>query len=1180
MTLRYPRPPALGRLGPRLNVVEASAGTGKTFLLEHLFVDLVLGHGIAADQILVVTFTEKAAAELVLRVRKLVAELADLSPDHPKAVAATGAPDEACWLLDEPARRRLHEARLAFGRSSIFTIHAFCQRVLREHAFAQGRLFDEELVDEKTVFAEVFHEVLRTKAASQPALRGLVSAWLGAGNSIASLAKLLWECQEKDAEALRPAFDPERLAAAIAAWRPVDGASLVPSLKAAGLHPNTVRAMPGHIDNLGALVAGCGGDPARFLAAAGADAKGSLSYLADKLVEKKPSPAVAALAQAVRELDAATVPLPAVMAQSLLPVVQARAAARKRGSGHYDYGDMLRLVAAALADPGPAGRGLLATLRARYRHGLIDEFQDTDRVQWPIFRRIFVEAPDHAHGLTVVGDPKQAIYGFRSADVHTYLAATSALVAAGARSLILPENYRSSEPLIAATHLIFAQPGFFGPGSGIAYAQPVTCGRPQRALLSATWEPAPPVTLLRLPAAAGELGADEIRDVLASAMAGEIRRISDGASRLRVRDGNDTRSLEPGDIFVLTFTNNESRAMGEALGRAGIRHSFYKLDKLFESPEAAEIRDLLAALCAPEDRNLRGKALLTRFFDLDLPAVAALADATTESPPLRLLLRLAAAARAPDIPALFAALLEQTGVMRRELWRGGSERGLTNIMHVLELLQAEWARTHASLPELVQRLDAFIAGTAAPPGHETDLQRLETDESCVQILTIHKAKGLEADVVFVFGGLCASRKAQAHLFHEAVPGSDARGQRRALFVGKPAGEIARSVADEAQDEQSRLHYVALTRARYRLYLPYFPPPFPKLDGAYRPVNDHLTRLLDGLPAEERALFGSEPVAYPVMDVGQALAGAHAPARLPEELLATPAVPADVAAIRHERAGFLVTSYSTVKRLQSGLAAADDSPAHADEPQAPREPAPDRLPGGAETGIFLHEILAAVPLAGLAGRPAFAAWYESPGIAPLLSRLRRRHARPASQIEPAARLVHAAYTTPVRLGDGQVMAGLASATCALREMEFLFPMPEPSHPLLGWASGAAFDPAWTIERGVVRGFVDYLFEHAGRVYVCDWKSDDLPGFDRATLAEHCEAHYDVQARIYTLAALRLFKIESAADYARGFGGVLFCFLRGRPGADESQGVFSFTPSWDDVLAWQSDMLGQAFWGLDR
>jgi len=194
---RYPRPAELERLGRGHHVVESSAGTGKTFLLEHLFVDLILTRGLSCEEILVVTFTEKATAELVIRLRALIIRLAGLRADDPKAVEAAEAPAGASWLIDEKAKKLLGEALLAFDRASIFTIHGFCQRVLREHAFVQGRFFDEELIGEEAAFSDAFHEVLRTQAARGSGLETPIELWLASGKSVDRLESLLHACDRE-----------------------------------------------------------------------------------------------------------------------------------------------------------------------------------------------------------------------------------------------------------------------------------------------------------------------------------------------------------------------------------------------------------------------------------------------------------------------------------------------------------------------------------------------------------------------------------------------------------------------------------------------------------------------------------------------------------------------------------------------------------------------------------------------------------------------------------------------------------------------------------------------------------------------------------------------------------------------------------------------------------------------
>ena len=1180
--LYYPRPTSLIALGSGHGVVESSAGTGKTFLLEHLFVDLILTRGLPVEAILVVTFTEKATAELVLRVRKLLERLADLRPDDPKAIAGARGPADDCWVIDDQARARLHQALLAFDRASIFTIHGFCQRVLREHAFVQGRLFDEELVGEGDIFAAAFHEVLRTKVATSKSLAAGIEGWLASGESMARLEQIVCECNQAGATTVRPLFDERRLAVALGKWQPVASVDevLKQRMKDAGLRGNSPAAVLGRLARVSDIVVACQGDSMRCLAAMQRFPE-DLIWILGRLEKARPDPSLQRLAEAVRQLQQGVVPLAAVLTQMLLPWVQQRADERKRAAGLFDFADMLKLVARALADPGPAGLALLSTLRQRYRHALIDEFQDTDEVQWSIFRRIFVDAND-GHALTVIGDPKQAIYGFRGADVQTYLEASEVLRAAGGNGFVLDRNFRSTARIIEASNLIFDQgAGFFRRESGIGYEQPALCGRPELALVDGAGGAAAPVVVFGLRTQQSSLHAAHARAAIQAAIVGELGGLLDPASSLRLLGDGDAK-LRARDIFILTFTNGESQDMGRALAGAGIPFAYYKLGDLFSSPEAADVLALLRAVACPEDRNLRSLALLTGFFGLDLVDVAAGADWGSGEGPAQLLLHFAAVARLGNIPALFASIIDDSGIVRREVFADGSERALTNTLHVLEILQAEWMRTRASLLELADTLDAFIRGTRRPPGNDSDLQRLETDKDAVQILTVHKAKGLEAGVVFLYGGTGEKRGKTIHTFREHG--------RRVVHIG-PLGAVEKQrVAEENEDENSRLLYVAMTRARYRLYLPHYPTQLRSLSGRYARVNRRLDEILgherchplfDVIPVDDSPQADSQH-AWPATKAGAAFD--LGPIGLTAELLADVVAPAEIAAIKKRRRGFLVTSYTAIKRAHGGFVPVED---HTDFPLAVASepagdpavvaPAADDLPGGPETGVFLHEMLERVSLSELERAPSFADWLSQPSVAELVERLRRRHGRPERHGSLAACLVYNAYTTPVRLGRA-VVARLASVKQARREMEFLFPMPEQAHPLLSRPAGGSDPVPWRVERGLVKGFVDLMFEHEGKVFVCDWKSDRLPSWDAETVARHCAQNYDIQTRVYTMAVLRLCRITTRDDCERRFGGVLFLFLRARRANDDSAGILFRKPEWKEILSWEEAMLGQDFWGM--
>ena len=1274
--VRYRKPSELRHLGRRHAMVEASAGTGKTYVLEHLVVDLLLRAGATLDQILVVTFTEKATIELTHRVRQKIAELSELRAEDPRAAGAD-VPDEECWLLDAAARERLRRALLGFDRANILTIHAFCQRVLIENAFLQGRLFDEKTIDETEAFSAAFVATLRRDVGVRPdgGAAILIEAWRRAGMSLDRLRKVLFDTHKKlaciyppRAGVLRPepTFDLTLLRRAATAW-PVlddDDERLKHALKRSGVHGTTVRWLVPRLRAVSEALAHDADGPAALLAAlerlersvpTSKKRDGAFLSIHKDLAEAKPGdPLAAGLRQAALALDAAMCPLSAALVKQLLPLVRDRLEHRKRSEGLFDFQDMLTLVARGLAPDHPRSVALVAALRARYRYALVDEFQDTDETQWQIFRRLFFEAG--APGvLTLVGDPKQAIYSFRGADVHTYLRARRE-VEAIQDTLFLTASYRATPALIAAQNALLEQDDpapFFRAAGQIKYDHPVSCGQPALALVDARGAEQPPVVVLdvqrsdRAPSA--RLRFWEIKPALLDRIGGEIAGLlapgsqdqpgidqqapeDDRAGRRRLflrRPDGQCAAIGARDIFVLTRTLRESREVGEALRARRIPFAYFKQERLFETIEAQAVLDLLRALAEPQDHSARLRAFITPFFGLTLLDLAACDDLPPDHPLLRRLHDWHALGEQGDIDQLFARILDESGVVSRELFNHGatgqaSERALTNTLHLFELLQQEVVRSPCTLRELAQRLGGYIAGSRRPPDPNSEVQRLETDADAVQIMTIHQSKGLEASVVFVYGATWPwGGGGEVRMFHDETG-------HRAVRVGRPPDAEDALFREEQDDEERRVLYVALTRARARLYLPRYPPKAVcDLRGAYRFINERLHALLGGITPDllrQQLRLDVVPCPHPIAVArgDSAVARAVADWRPPPTLLATGAGFGVDPAFREAataRAGFMVTSYSAVRQFHgrfvpagsvdaAGIDVDIDADASADlgsitdlvtDPAAPRagaapvsppaagDGAPagtaNELPRGRLSGSFLHEVIEHLPLETLASAPAFEDWRALPEVATLFERMRRRHDRHPAHMTHAQRLVYTALTVPVRLGD-QTLAGLGGAGHPTREMEFLYPIPAPGHPVFrpvgearrGGRGAADGDPLpWRIERGVVKGFIDYLFEHEGRIYVCDWKSDSLPAWDNAALSAHCEMSYAVQAELYTLATVRLLDLTSAPDFERRFGGVLYCFLRGMRADDPSAGVFFRRPTWSDILGWQRAMLQPAYWG---
>jgi exodeoxyribonuclease V beta subunit len=1135
--IRYPVPDELARIPrDRAAAVEASAGTGKTFLIEHLVVDRLIRGDARIDEILVVTFTERAASELRRRIGSLIRTVR-------AARASAGGADGPAWTIDDLARARLAAAEAALDGAAISTIHAFCQRVLTQQAFAGSRLLVQQSVESRTAFAAAFAEVLRQTLAVDAQQASYLEVYLASSGSVAALEELLYKARQVRAR-WAGTFDPARLAAAARQFAELEPAAL--EAACLGLHHSTTRAARErlHLLHAAARTFVAEGKPARFLVAVDRLVKERdlFGYLGRALTLAVSTPILTPLAA----LAEAALPLDTVVAQLFGPPIAERLEARKRAAGLYDFDDMLELVRDALR--GPRGAALAEGLRRTFKLAIVDEFQDTDPIQWEIFRTIFREGGGSP--LYLVGDPKQAIYGFRGADVATYAAARDSVTPAADRHH-LRRNFRSTRPVIDAYNAILDQlaPAPFFTGD-VKYDPPVVYGRAEEAAPAAAADLSAPITLLRVTAdeEIARLPMRAVRDGLARAVAGEI------AALLA-----SPRPPKPGEIFVLTRTWREAAAVTAALGARAVPAVLYNQEGLYGSPEARQVRDLLRAVADPRDPAKRLRAWLTPFFGLTLADLPAAVGADGDHPlTARLFDWHATAARGP-LGRLYARILDDSGVVRRELFASESARRLVNIRHLFEVLAVEDARAARPLSDVARRLSALCDGLVVPDPEEGNVQRLESDRDAVQVMTMHKAKGLEADVVFLYGGFSPSPNKGVRHYTEAGV--------RVAIAGRPRLErITKLVADERASEDQRLFYVALTRARRRIYLPFSPDPeeTPPWDGGKGQEAElwkiaggygHVNRRLRALRADETQQRHFEVRDVPInpratSDGGRPKVTMEMWAWRPEvEKRPGAGTPApDLARLGAERHGPTITSYSRIKHAEGGYRPPTEI--HDETTEAPAL-ADDELPGGAPAGIFVHDLLERVPLDTLREAGGFEVWAARADVRELLESTLRRHGRDPRQLAAAARMAHAALTAPLPVVSG-VLDGLPRASRVAREMEFLFPFPE--------AAGGA-------GRGYVKGFVDLLFEHEGRVYFGDWKTDRLPAWDEAAVEAHVAKNYALQEQLYALALVRMLGITSATDHAARFGGTLYLFVRGLP---ERGAIRSRRPSFDQLASWEADI----------
>ena len=1181
-----------------VNLVEASAGTGKTWNICGLYLRLLLERKLAVDAILVVTFTNAATAELRERVRaRIVDMLAHVdgrgAADADPFVATLTGELERRGAIRDDIRHRLELALQSFDEAAIFTIHGFCQRALSERPFETGLPFAFDIQpDDSELREDVVRDFWRRHIATDECPPTL-AAWLDAKRvtpeTLARLfarhlakprARVVWPA----AIDTPPATDFARLQScfeqARATWQAQREAILaaidkaLPGLNGGQYQPKAIRQAATQWDDW------FGHDALTWIK--WKDSK--LARLTTTCLEPRKGHAAARhpfFAQAQALIDARH-DAEAELERGRLRLVRALfdeatpdLSERKRRARLASYDDLLQNLDAALR----ANPGLAPSLRERFPAALIDEFQDTDPVQFAIFDAIYARANAP---LFLVGDPKQAIYGFRHADLFTYLRA-----ARDARSRwTLTGNQRSTQGLISAVNALFGANARAFLLEGLDYHDVHVGTKPRKRLDDRSAHRAD-LTIWTLPRFDGGSPLDRrtALDGSATATAAEIARLLGASAAGEIT--LDGRPLTPDDIAVLVRSHRQGDMIKQALAALGVGSGELSQATVFKSSDAEDVSRVLGSILDPGDDGRLRAALATQIFGLDAAAIAALAD--DESTAMQYVQRLLGYRETwlgDGVGVMYRALLADERVAARMLARPDGERRLTNLLHLGELLQAA-AQTHPAPDALLRWLDAQRRDDARD---EVAQLRLESDRNLVQIVTIHKVKGLEFPVVFCPFLWDAFQRTRSEIEGREYHDDDGRAVvdfRSDAELGAEASRIRDRIKLEAAAESVRLMYVALTRASHRAYL---------VAGCYgKPTKNgeapKETRcgLLNWLVAgkdmtAEEWLDGGCKLAAKIDDAWRDLADALAPhvacvplpmdagtrlaieARAPETLAAL-APPKRIAQ------PWRIGSFSALHDGAVSESAASDHDAldtsasgeHANRLQAATASAPDvaaddilRFPRGIGAGDCLHAVLERVD-------------FRDPGTwDDAITRALRRHpvslpgvaasAAPSVLRRMIARMIGDVVRTELR--DG---IRLDAIGCERRVAELGFDLPV--RRLDAAALNAALKAlGYAVDRltfarltGYLKGFIDLVFEHRGRYYVVDWKSNhlgDSPAhYAGPALALAMAQHgYHLQALLYSVALTR-YLAHRVRDYRHDlhFGGVLYLFVRGvRPGWRSADG----------------------------
>ncbi len=1168
-------------------LVEASAGTGKTYAISTLVVRLLLERNLTLEQLLIVTFTEAATAELKLRVRARLREALTFSEtpqqssadENLRRIVTARGDDAAC-------SRRLRQALSAFDDVSVFTIHGFCHRVLRENTFETGAPFAAELLkDTRPLCREVALDFWARNVSG--ASKNLVEVLVKSGGSPTDLARFAefvahkpelsivpeaLGALEPDDDAVQRAFERARAA--------FDG-DVFRLLTESGLHgrhygqsgvaqwceqlreyfraPRATAVLPPYLS--------------KFSNASIAKGKTQKTI---RIPEHPFFDAVDELLTAYEEYSKDMSLALISLKRQLAEFVRVEVPRRKQTSEVLSFDDLLLQVHAALT--GPGGRHLAATLRRRFPIALIDEFQDTDPIQYEIFDRIYSGSQS---ALFMIGDPKQAIYSFRGADIFAYLEAARSV--SEEQRLTMTTNYRSSPELVQAVNKLFLPSPYPFYFPDINYPEVSAQPNAKSTLkLQAGADPAPLSFRFIRKAnkkkkeAGFELDAYFAEQTLPQFVASEIADLLGEGAQL------DGRPVTPKDFAVLTRTNKEAFNCQRALQQLRIPAVVLGDRSVFEQAEAEALELLLTAIIEPSNPRALRTALVTDLIGFDATRLLRLDE--DEGQWDRWVERFREWNQrwlGDGFVQMIRQVINTCGVAERLLVLSDGERRMTNLLHLVELLHTEAKTSHLGPSGLLQ----YLAAQRDPRTDIADAEqiRLESDEDAVVLTTIHKSKGLEYPIVIcpsLHNGMLI-HPADKHLirFHD-----DEHHRRLTLDLGSEHLEDHQHEMElEAMAENLRLLYVALTRAKQRCIVYW---------GRFRNFEDSALAYL--LHAGDVGAGGPAPSVSTVAEHLKKLQNDDLLKKLQgldptgtrisvrecdsKDLRSTPYQPEAPAKVelqcRHveqmRRQSVPWQRTASFSSLASGSPDPLEGRDHDTSQEATtRPPKTDRItladfPGGRSAGNFFHAVLENANFQAQDHQELIDSTLKKHGYSEQLTPIVTQSLSEVLQTEfdtgislaglsQQDRLNELEFTLAAQRGD---VTSKAIAQCLSEHPSQELPQGYAKRAnLLGFAA----------LRGFLKGFIDLIFRHEGKWYVVDYKTNNLgqdytdygPESLATSMSDH---HYFLQYHLYAVALHRYLALRQADyDYERHFGGVHYLFIRGmHPRHGARYGTFSERP----------------------
>jgi exodeoxyribonuclease V beta subunit len=1179
----------------RTNLVESSAGTGKTYAITGIFLRLLLEKRFSVGEILVVTYTVAATEELRDRIRRTIRAaihaFARGGHDDPflDGLVKRYGNDKVEKLLE--AHRILRAALMDFDEAPIYTIHGFCQRALHENAFESLSLFDTELVpDERALSQEIVRDFWRVHFYQAPSeftsysLNNKINPEyfqkLISGKLFNLEMRIIPDTHPVSLDALTPFREARDKVSTT--WRTVRY-DIAEKLCYPGLDKRKYK----NPEALIAMMDGYADSDSHLLPFNGFE-KFTSSYLKNGAIKGKPVPEhfffddCEDLDKTASKLEAQIEGQLLYLKANIFRYMQEELKKRKLQRNIQSFDDLLHNLHEALEQTG--GRNLGKLIRRRYRAALIDEFQDTDPIQYAIFQHIFgVEGSP----LFFIGDPKQSIYSFRGADIFAYMRASRSVDT----RYTLTINWRSEPGLVHAVNTIFETPlrkAFLY--DEVPFESAVAVDVKDRKLFTIDNRTEPPFHLWflnssRLNAGGAETNKSLTMNLITGALAAEISCLLQLGREKRAMIG--VEPLFEGHIAVLVRTNLDARLVQESLRNNRIHSVLHSTGNLFETQESLEMARLLDGIADPHSESKVRVALSTDMLGLtgELLEKISGGESGWEEWITRFRDYNDLWERYGFI-AMFRYFLSKEKVRERLLKYPDGERRLTNVLHLMEILHTESVGQRLGMTGLIKWLARQRdEKTLRLEQHEL---RLESDARAVKIVTIHKSKGLEYPVVFCpFNWSHSKGKTKEFTYH------DPEDNWRLNLVLDPSAGYDKSLEEKERiAENIRLLYVALTRAKNRCYLvwgPFKDAGTSSLAYVLHPPEDGATDIVEATETKFKNLSDTDmrlalesiaaraDGAISVYDMPEPFCEVPAPiAELPEKISCR--VFPGIADRDRRMASF---SYLMSERIHLPGHSPEDAPDLPDrdggitptEMLYPKEAkGMFAFPKGAKAGNLFHDILENLDFTNI----------DNDETKSLVAVKLKQHGFESQWQETVCEMIGRVVSSSLQPGLHAPALSAVGKDDRLNELEFYFPLNRLTPDMLKKIfsqCGMSPYPAFPTKigrlnfqpvRGFMKGFMDLVFRHEGRFYLIDWKSNFLgPSIDDykpEALAKIMEEEfYILQYHIYVLAVHRYLGMRLPGyDYGTHFGGVFYMFLRGvDPSNALDTGIFRDRPTKETI-----------------